>query len=117
MKLLVAGGIGRGGASTAFHKGATVKVMPCGPSDLFPRELQSSDTRGPHRGPQPSLAAFDGLDEVRDLVVYEPPFLHESGHLLDRVDDRRVIATTELPGDGWIAEVGELPEDVHADLA
>src|SRR5690606_9677352 len=69
---------------------------------------------GPSTG---SAAVPDGLDQLGDLVVDLATLLHEVRHLLHRVDDRRVVAAAELPGDGRVREVGQLPEHVHGDLA
>ena len=49
------------------------------------------------------------LDQLGDLVVDLLALLHQGADLLDRVDDRGVVAAAELPGDGRVAEVGELP--------
>src|SRR5262245_41783685 len=58
----------------------------------------------------------DRFAELRDLVVDLPALLHQGADLLDRVDHGGVVAVAELAGDGRVAEVGELAEDVHAHL-
>src|SRR5437870_2599077 len=60
---------------------------------------------------------LDPADEVVDLLEYDAFFRHLGADLLAGVHDRRVVAPTELLGDLRIAVVGELTEDVHADLA
>src|SRR4051812_20924549 len=62
-------------------------------------------------------ARADRLDELGDLVVDLPALLHERADLFHRVDHRCVVPAAVLPSDGGIAQVGELPADVHADLA
>src|SRR3954451_17635711 len=63
-----------------------------------------------------SCTLLDAMDEGGDLVVDLPALLHEAGDLLDGVDDGGVIPPAELAGDGRVAEVRELAEDLHADL-
>src|SRR4051812_14714809 len=64
-----------------------------------------------------SAALADLVEQLRDLVVDLAALAHEGLDLLDRVDDRGVITTTELTCDGRIGQVGQIPEDVHGDLA
>src|SRR3954470_5636387 len=64
------------------------------------------------------LAALpDLLDQLGDLVVDLAPLAHEGLDLLHGVDDRGVVTAAELPSDGWVGQVGELPEHVHGHLA
>src|SRR5581483_166808 len=63
-----------------------------------------------------SHTALDALYEPGHLVVDLSPLLHEGGDLLDGVNDGGVVAAAELACDGRVAEVGQLTEDVHADL-
>src|SRR4051794_37234985 len=66
----------------------------------------------------PDLAAGpNDLDELGHLVVDLAALLHEGADLLDGVDHRGVVPPAVLPGDGRVAEVGQLPAHVHADLA
>src|SRR2546429_9484279 len=64
-----------------------------------------------------SCAALDAVNELGPRVVDAPPFLHLRRDLLDGMDHRGVVTSAELPGDRRIAEIGQLPEHVHADLA
>ena len=57
------------------------------------------------------------LEQIGDLVVHLLALFHQALDLLVGVDHRRVIASSEQPSDGGIAQVGELAEDVHRFLA
>src|SRR4029079_6007796 len=48
---------------------------------------------------------------------HDAPLGHLASDLLARMHDGRVVTTPEFLGDLRVAVVGELPEDVHADLA
>src|SRR4051794_27122496 len=64
-----------------------------------------------------SCPALDELGELVHLVVDLALLAHQLLDLLDRVDDRGVVALAEGPGDGGVAEVGDLTAHVHGDLA
>src|SRR5437899_1910458 len=57
------------------------------------------------------------MEELGDLVVDLTTLLHEGRDLLDGMNHSCVISAAELAGDGGIAEIGELAEHVHPDLA
>jgi len=59
---------------------------------------------------QGQSTASNQMEELGDLVVDLPTLLHESRDLLDGMNHSSVISTAELPGDGGIAEVGELAD-------
>src|SRR5207302_1546592 len=95
--------------STDMHRaGVTRKSCRCSPPQ-----------RGVVRSrPQPlsTRAVLDPVDEVVDLLEHHSFLRHLAADLLAGVHDRGVIASAELLGDLRVAVVGELPEDVHADL-
>src|SRR5579863_3967016 len=59
---------------------------------------------------------LDPNDQVVHLVEDLAALAHEGGDLLHRVHDGGVVPPTEFPGDGGERVVGEVPEQVHADL-
>ena len=59
-----------------------------------------------------SRCGLDALDQFGDLVVDLLTFLHHPLHLVDRVDDGGVVASTELACDRRMGEVGEVADDV-----
>ena len=61
-------------------------------------------------------AGLEALGELYDLVVHLLAFSHQLLDLLERVDDRGVVPSAELPGDGGERQVGLIPHHVHADL-
>src|ERR1700722_476101 len=74
-------------------------------------------TSSPHAPRPTSGAGPDLLGELGDLLVDLAPLLHLPGDLVDCVDHRGVVAIAEHPGDGRIAVVGQVPDQVHGDLA
>jgi hypothetical protein len=55
-------------------------------------------------------------DEVGDLIEHLLALAHETLGLVDRVNDRGVVASTEETGYGRVAQLGHVAEDVHGDL-
>src|SRR5579859_6148743 len=64
-----------------------------------------------------SATALDPVNQGGDLVVHLTAFFHQTGDLFHGVNDRRVVTAAELSGDGRVAEIGQIPENVHAYLA
>ena len=64
-----------------------------------------------------SVAVSDGGDKRGYLVVYLPAFGHEVADFFHSVDHRGVVPSTELPRDGRVTQIGQLPENVHGNLA
>ena len=64
-----------------------------------------------------SVTVSDSGDQGGYLVVYLPTFGHEVANFFHAVDHRRVVPSAELPRDSWVTQIGQLPEDVHGDLA
>lgn len=64
-----------------------------------------------------SSSGSDDSGQLGYLVVDGAPLSHELGDLVHSVDHGRVISPSELTRNGRVAEVGELTEDVHTDLA
>ena len=56
-------------------------------------------------------------DEVGDLIEHLLALTHEALGLVDGVNDRGVVATTEQTGNRWVAELRHVTEDVHGDLS
>src|SRR5437660_3133518 len=67
--------------------------------------------------PLASSTVAEAEGEGGHLLEDGTALLHETGDLVDGVDDGGVVAPTELTADGGVAEVGHLAEHVHADLA
>src|SRR5438067_849871 len=59
----------------------------------------------------------DAGDQLVDLVEDHVALGHLLLDLVDGVHDRRVVAAAKGLGDAGIAQVGELPHDVHTGLA
>src|SRR5581483_12033965 len=84
-------------ASTASHRGMTAMRTP---GDAPP----AVHTAGPavhrcgHTEPtdKPSRTLLDDVHQLLHLVEDGAPLLHLVADLLDRMDDRRVVAATEL---------------------
>src|SRR5262245_54967852 len=99
-------------AGAADGEQVTAVTSDCGNRVLCPQRAHIRPTTLPT-----GSAGADRLDQLGDLVVDLPPFLHQRADLLHRVDHGGVVAAAVLTGDGGIAEVGELTADVHPDLA
>src|SRR5688500_7955644 len=59
----------------------------------------------------------DAVKQLLNLLEDRRLLLDETGDLLDGVHDGGVVTPAELLGDLGVVVVGQLPEDVHADLA
>src|SRR5690606_21596750 len=87
-----------------------------------PRDVHGSSTAlstgraRPAWVPPGASRRLHDLDQGLDVVVDRLALLHEGADLVVGVDDGRVVAAAELPGDLGVAELGQLPEQVHADL-
>lgn len=73
------------------------------------------------RNAQAAMASESGIldprgdlgDEIKGGLV----LAHEALGLVDSVNDGGVVAAAEETGNGRVAELGHVPEDVHRDLA
>ena len=52
-----------------------------------------------------SVAVFDSLNDLRDLVIDVAPLTHLSTDLLGRIHNRRVVAVTEVSPDFWQRQI------------
>ena len=69
-------------------------------------------------GLSPGLSpGLDQVDETADLLVDLLALHHHGGDFGDRMNDGGVIAPTELRTNRGVRVVGELPAEVHGDLA
>ena len=67
--------------------------------------------------PKPPLLAADTVNQAADRIVENAVFLYKRFNLVERVHNRRVVFSAELPADLRVAMVGQPLTQIHRYLS